>query len=85
MQPAAMQPTAMPLLATISIMHVKRQLGANVLQDQQQFEAWIARHAQPRVSQMQVPPIVPSGPTVSEMVKIYDGDVEVNSVRSGIG
>ena len=110
-----MQPTAMPLLATPSIMSVRpNQMGYStsapstfntqgtwfpymsnpswevsqreqmlqnqLLQERQQFEAWKVRQAQPQVSQMQAPPIVPSGPTVSEKVKI-DDDVEVISVR----
>ena len=56
-------------------------LQNQLLQERQQFEAWKARHAQPQVSQMQAPPIVPLGHTVSEKVKI-DDDVEVSSVRS---
>ena len=56
-------------------------LQNQLLQERQQFEAWKARHAQPQVSQMQASPIVPSGPTFSEKVKIED-DVEVISVRS---
>ena len=116
MQPAAVQPTSMPVLATPSIMLVRpnqmgyltgapsafstqgtqfpcmsnpswevsqreQMLQNQLLQERQQFEAWKARHAQPQVSQMQAPPIVPSGPTFSEKVKI-DDDVEVISVRS---
>ena len=56
------------------------------LQERQQFEAWKALYSQvqpqiqPEVSQIQAPPIVSSGPTISEDVKI--DDVEVISVRS---
>ena len=56
-------------------------LQDQLLQERQQFEASKARHAQPQVSQMSAPPIVPSGPTISEKAKI-DDDVEVISVRS---
>ena len=106
-----MQPTAMPLLGTLSIMSVrpnqmgyligapqgiqfpymsnpswefsqwKQMLQNQLLQGRQQFQAWKARHAQPQAPQTQFPPVVSSGPTVSEKV-IVDDDVEVNSVRS---
>ena len=46
----------------------EQMLQNQLLQERQQFEAWKACHAQPQVSQMQVP----SGPTVSEKVKIDD-------------
>ena len=59
----------------------EQMLQNQLLQERQQFEAWKARHAQPQVSQMQAHQMVPSGPTVSEKVKI-DDDVEVFSVRS---
>ena len=59
----------------------EQMLQNQFLKEQQQFEAWKVRHAQPQTSQMQAPPIVPSGPTVSEKVKV-DADVEVISVRS---
>ena len=115
MQLAVMQPAAMPLSATHSIMSVRpnqmgyftgapsafntqstqfpnmsnpiwkvsqreQRLQNQLLQERQQFKAWKALHAQPHVSQMQAPPIVSSGPTVSEKVKI--DDVEVISLRS---
>ena len=44
-------------------------------------KCWKARHAQPQVPQIQVPPVVSSGPTVSEKVKV-DDNVEVISLRS---
>ena len=56
------------------------------LQERQKFEAWKALHSQvqpqvqPQVSQKQAPPIVSSGCTVSENVKI--DDAEVISMRS---
>ena len=56
-------------------------LQNQLLQERQQFEAWKARHAQTQVPQTQVPPVISSGPTVSEKVKV-DDDVEVISVRS---
>ena len=109
---AAMQPTAMPLLGTPSIMSVmpnqigyltgapstfnaqgtqftympnpswefsqrEQMLQNQLLQEQQQFEAWKACHAQPEVPQIQVLPVA----TVSEKVKV-DDDVEVISMRS---
>ena len=56
----------------------EQMLQNHLLQERQQYEAW---KAQLQVSQMQAPPIVSSGPTVCEKVKI-DDDVEVISVRS---
>ena len=43
-------------------------LQNQLLLERQQFEAWKARHAPPQVPQKQVPPVVSSGPTVSEKV-----------------
>ena len=53
-------------------------LQNQLLQERQQFEAWKARHAQPRVAQRQAPPLVPLEPTV--IVKAPDE--KVISVRS---
>ena len=55
-------------------------LQYQLLQEQHQFEAWKARHAQLQVSQSQAPPPVPLEPTV--IVKVLDEDVEVISVGS---
>ena len=55
-------------------------LQNQLLQEQQQFEAWKAPQAQPQVAQEQAPPLVPLEPTVT--VKAPDEDVEVISVRS---
>ena len=59
----------------------EQMLQNQLLQERQQFEAWKAHHAQPQVPQIQVPPVVSSGPTVSEKV-IVDDDFEIISVRS---
>ena len=59
----------------------EQMLQNQLLQEWQQFEAWKARHSQPQVPQIQVPPFVSSEPTVSEKVKV-DDYVEVISVRS---
>ena len=56
-------------------------LQNQLLQERLQFEAWKACHTQPQVPQIQVPPVVSSGPTVSEKVKV-DDNVEVISVSS---
>ena len=62
-------------------------LQNQLLQKQQQFEAWKAcqaqpqpQLAQPQVAQGQAPPLVPLEPTV--IVKAPDNDVEIVSVMS---
>ena len=55
-------------------------LQNKLLLEQQLFEAWRARQAQPLVAQGQAPPLVPLEPTVTG--KAPDNNVEVISVRS---
>ena len=72
------QGTQSPLMSNPSWKFSQREqmLQNQLLQERQHFEAWKTCNAQPQVPRIHVPPVVSSGPTVSEKVKV-DYNVEV--------